>query len=63
MMPAEEGMSFRTGFMRITALPRCSASSTCSNRGSGHVWGGAQRGKRRRRLALELKYMEVGGRC
>lgn len=33
MMPAEEGMSFRTGFIRITALPRCSASSTCGNRG------------------------------
>ena len=36
MMPAEEGMSFRTGFIRITALPCCSASSTCSNQGSGH---------------------------
>ena len=36
MMPAEEGMSFRTGFIRITALPCCSASSTCSHQLSGH---------------------------
>lgn len=45
MMPAEEGMSFRTGFIRITALPCCSASSTCSNQGSGHsVSVGGRRG-------------------
>lgn len=28
MMPAAEGMSFSTGFMRMTALPSFSASST-----------------------------------
>jgi len=37
MTPAAEGMSFSTGFIRMTALPSLSASSTCHNTLVSHI--------------------------